>query len=536
MRKRIKQRDKKTHVAVAILASFVMFSSILSPVSVDTQVKAAEKTAGSWEELQKTLGELSANSTMTIKLTGDLIFPDAEAGAGAEDTGAGADETGEGADETGEGADETGEGADETAGDSDAQSEEKKTDIKPIIINNSLKITLDLNGHTIDRGLKGKGRVADGYVIKVAEKASLTVTDTSEKPGLITGGANEGNGGGILCEPNSSLTIDGGVNIRDNEAENVGGIYIDNGDDVRIGSCTIWGNIAAKNGGGIYGGTADVAFLGGLTKIKNNIGPDEKDNDFYITKGMSKLRFWVYADAKKIKKTLSSDFKKASRIGILMEEMKQEISDGYGKVNSIEASVYFFYNTTEYMISTDKKKSEVTIVRDQEKIKNLTQTLLEIYDDNGSLMSSKEYSSFISALNTAQSATGERIIILGGDYSSDDPIEIKGTVTIDLNGHYIKRDRDYETKKNGSVIIINKDATLTIKDSRPKVKGYDGVKGGVIAGGASTNGGGGITIKKDGHLIMKGGTIYDCVSDEDGGGGESGIAQQHVAARVQASR
>ncbi len=57
------------------------------------------------------------------------------------------------------------------------------------------KITLDLNGHTIDRGLGGGDAVENGYVIKLeaseySESSSgLTLTDCSTgKTGLITGG------------------------------------------------------------------------------------------------------------------------------------------------------------------------------------------------------------------------------------------------------------------------------------------------------------------------------------------------------------
>ena len=56
-------------------------------------------------------------------------------------------------------------------------------------------VTLDLNGHTIDRGLAGKDAVKNGFVIGV--QGSLTLKD-SRSGGKITGGNNTGSGGGVL--------------------------------------------------------------------------------------------------------------------------------------------------------------------------------------------------------------------------------------------------------------------------------------------------------------------------------------------------
>lgn len=60
-------------------------------------------------------------------------------------------------------------------------------------------------------------------------------------------------------------------------------------------------------------------------------------------------------------------------------------------------------------------------------------------------------------------------------------------------------------------------AVLTIKDSSPESTGYDGIKGGVLTGGASSDTGGCFDIIEKGKVIMNGGTIYDCITDEDGG-------------------
>ena len=119
-------------------------------------------------------------------------------------------------------------------------------------------------------------------------------------------------------------------------------------------------------------------------------------------------------------------------------------------------------------------------------------------------------------------ATGnyDTVITLGSDWVEDERLTVRPgkRITLDLNGHFIKRDRKHVMKRDGSVFFVSHDAVFTIRDSDPRIKGYDGVKGGVITGGASSNTGGGVHVEENGLFRMEGGTIYDCITDEDGGG------------------
>ena len=93
-----------------------------------------------------------------------------------------------------------------------------------------------------------------------------------------------------------------------------------------------------------------------------------------------------------------------------------------------------------------------------------------------------------------------------------------GHVVIDLNGHNIIRHTDGNKQvRNGGIFRISNNAHLEILDSRPDSAGYDGIKGGVITGGASTNGGGAFTVTDWGQLTIRGGTIYKCTTNEYGG-------------------
>lgn len=144
--------------------------------------------------------------------------------------------------------------------------------------------TLDLNGHTINRNLT-EAR-ANGCVILVkyqgAEKGNLTITDSSEDgEGMITGGWNLGNGGGIVN--NGTLTLQAGT-ISGNKSEDNGasqsrqwgtgaGIY-SNGSNAYfyMKGGAVNGNTAAGGGGGIHSTSNVKAFEITGGEIKNNSG------------------------------------------------------------------------------------------------------------------------------------------------------------------------------------------------------------------------------------------------------------------------
>ncbi|MFI3228836.1 MAG: InlB B-repeat-containing protein [Bacillota bacterium] len=110
-------------------------------------------------------------------------------------------------------------------------------------------IVFDLNGHTIDGGLSSL--TSNGYVIKVNSGVDLTITD-SGSTGTITGGNNDGYGGGIYND--GTLTMSGG-SISGNNATNGGGIY--NAGTLTLENVTISGNIASS-GGGVYSGIESI--------------------------------------------------------------------------------------------------------------------------------------------------------------------------------------------------------------------------------------------------------------------------------------
>ena len=127
-------------------------------------------------------------------------------------------------------------------------------------------ITLDLNGHTIDRGLADGDPVADGHVI--TNNGHLTITDSStDGTGTITGGNSTDYGGGIR-DTGYEMVIKGG-NIIGNHAKLGGGVYTLRGFTLNDG--VIGNNTADLEGGGIFdagSGAAALIINGG--EIKNN--------------------------------------------------------------------------------------------------------------------------------------------------------------------------------------------------------------------------------------------------------------------------
>ena len=174
-------------------------------------------------------------------------------------------------------------------------------------------MTLDLNGHTVDRGLDGAKK--KGCVIEVL--GDLTVTDTSaEQTGEITGGYTDGTGGvwvrsdgafrlaggaitgntaknvggGVyLSGSGASFTMTGGA-ITGNAAKNGGGLAMDNAGSAEVSNGAISGNTATNNGGGVWIGkgtsfTLSGGGVAGNTAASQGGGVYINDGSFEYTGG-----------------------------------------------------------------------------------------------------------------------------------------------------------------------------------------------------------------------------------------------------------
>ena len=92
-----------------------------------------------------------------------------------------------------------------------------------LMIPSGANVTLDLNGHTIDRGLAGKAANDNGSVIRV--EGNLTLRDSSsDHTGKITGGNSVHEGGGVYVD-GGTFTMEGGTSSGCN-AHYGGGVHV----------------------------------------------------------------------------------------------------------------------------------------------------------------------------------------------------------------------------------------------------------------------------------------------------------------------
>ena len=132
-------------------------------------------------------------------------------------------------------------------------------------------VVLDLNGHTLNRGLSSGtyGSVTNGNVIYV--EGALEICDTSaSQNGKITGGYLFGDGYGAGINVNGgNLTITSG-NIINNEADHAfcGGVYVKNG-TLTMNGGTISGN---ENYAGTTVQLENSTFIMNSGEILNNTG------------------------------------------------------------------------------------------------------------------------------------------------------------------------------------------------------------------------------------------------------------------------
>ena len=382
-----------------------------------------------------------------------------------------------------------------------------KEEDSALLISAGVQINIDLHGKTIDRNLDEASK--EGYAIVMEEKAKLTIVDSSDKhDGKITGGNNTENGGGIYADKGATLSLED-VKITGNKAKSGGGIYLEDGANITMKSVSITENTAETTGGGIASNGGQITFAGGAIAIKNNIASgDDNDGIYFIS-------------FKKMEVT--GKFDKNSRIVFALPEFVEVLTNGYGENNSVEPSYYFLYKSSDgkYHVTDSSEDSEVKLVKDIEKVKNKKHHSVEILNSSGSIKEEKEYADLASAWKYASVkglGSSKAVITLGQDENTKGVLEVGpgANIVLDLNGHFINRGLD-EPEDGGEVILVEKNATLMIKDSNPKSAGYDGVKGGVITGGCGNDTAGGIQIEEGGNVTMKGGTIYNCVTNEDGG-------------------
>ncbi|MCR5165733.1 MAG: hypothetical protein K6C13_00720 [Oscillospiraceae bacterium] len=353
-----------------------------------------------------------------------------------------------------------------------------------IYIPENKTITIDLHGHTIDRGLTE--RVVGARVIFVG--GTLTLMDTSEgKTGTITGGftdrgSGSGSGGGILV--GGTFNMYGGT-ITGNTADGEGGGGVANLGTFIMTGGTISGNNYNDNGNdvpdNVYNTSTGTMYLGSGTDIKNLTNEGTVKTIGTVTAGET-ANGTVTADSDN---TLTVGETTYFIEGTLVT-LTATPADGYSLKNftvngeAIEGSTF------------EMPESDVTV---------------------GAVF--VQYGTFADLQGLINGAENNSTITLDKDYkagASESQINIpeNKTITINLNGHTIDRGLTQETY-NGSVIVVNGELTLTDTS--------EGKTGTIKGGWGDCSDGGGVCVNDSGTFNMYGGNITgNNVTRGDGGG------------------
>lgn len=114
-------------------------------------------------------------------------------------------------------------------------------------------VTLDLNGHSISRGLYGHSPIANGQVMYLARDAQLYLEDSSNGRGKIEDGSSTDGAGGIHAGPGSRIYMLGGSIEYCYSDWHGGAVYLDSGAMMYMyDGCTMRYNRAKKDGGAVY--------------------------------------------------------------------------------------------------------------------------------------------------------------------------------------------------------------------------------------------------------------------------------------------
>ena len=151
---------------------------------------------------------------------------------------------------------------------------------KPITVDAGKSLTVDLNGHTVNRSCHGT-MVSDGYVFLVGSGASLTIEDSSPdvqnystaiKGGVITGGAGDDVGGGIQLKEKSKLTMTGGSVVGCITNDHGGAVRVDgSGVKISIVDAGFYSNMTMDSSDNSHGGAIYSDYSDCEVNVKNTV-------------------------------------------------------------------------------------------------------------------------------------------------------------------------------------------------------------------------------------------------------------------------
>lgn len=409
-------------------------------------------------------------------------------------------------------------------------------------------LTLNLNGHTLDRNLKSYKE--NGETITVS--GNLTIIDTSEdgggkicggfgagggvlvkdggrfilENGSITGNNGNTGGGGIRVNNGGNVTIKAGK-VENNNAPDGGGIYSEGAVEIKE-TGAINSNNAAGKGGGIYMAGGQINNLAGISANRADIG-----GGVYIAGGSLNLNggsitsnnasteaggIWHGSSGTSSVLNVKGAATVSGNTSIIGKNILLKGGSVINVAGNLDADASFDVttDTTAAPITGDlgDNVSETDALRifTYEGRNGRLEVRSEpdgkrIYLKNVEGNSVSNWEGLQSAINNAKDGD---IITLSNNIvcNNDDSIKVDNRkVIVDLNGYKMDRKRSSSTD-DGHVFNVKNHGELTLRDSAGT---------GVLTGGNATDGGG-IKIEKDSTCIIEGGTIKGNKAKKDGAG------------------
>lgn len=401
-----------------------------------------------------------------------------------------------------------------------------------LLVESGKKVTLDLNGHTLNRNLGSA--VNEGCVIK--NQGTLIINGTGG--GVIKGGFSSSGGGGILNE--GTLTINGGT-IKENKTTSLGaGIYNVTGKTLTLNGGVIDNNQnTTDDGGGIYNQGTFTLTSGSITNNKVT-GTSKNGGGIYNTGTMS-----INGG------TIQNNTATGKGAGIYHDgtafNLQGSPTISSNTVNSSPKNVYLTAN--HHIITITGAIGEITPI-------SLNMETLGVFTsglsgngtsakfsseagnsvkltDNGS--NEAELITYWNYLNRQIQTNGTYTLESGKVYeagSSDSYLHVPSgkTVVLNLNGRTLNRGLYNSTAIASGCVILN-EGTLTINGTAGSITGGNNDDSNEIKGGGICNkgtltyeigtignnktatlGGG---IYNTGTLTIKGGTINNNTASGD---------------------
>lgn len=403
----------------------------------------------------------------------------------------------------------------------------------------STTVTLNLNGHTIDRNLSST--ITDGYVIKVESGGTLTISGT----GTITGGRNIGDGGGIVN--NGTLTIQGGTITGNRATGNGGGIY-HNGTSLTLsGAPVITGNTSNSLDNNVYlpNGKLITIGAGSLTGADRSIGVSMETPGTF-TSGLASSTLHVKFSSDDANYDTAADNSNQAQLLSAWQALKKRLSAG-------ESNIILYKNYTaapeDNSLSVPSGKTITLDLNGHYINRNLSTAtnegyVIKVYTNGTLTITDSGINGTITGGNNSSNTGGGiynegTLTIIGGSitgntcsFAIDGGGGICNRGTLTISGGTISN--NYATYNGGGIFNSSFGSTpcsLTINggtiENNTATNGGGGIYNGssssgiTISGGTiknnSANNGGGIYLGS-GTLSISGGTIQDNTATSHGGG------------------